>query len=286
MAEFTEVADRCWVARYPWLDVNVSVIAGDRGLLVVDTNTSTAAARTVLGDLRRISPAPVLHVVNTHQHFDHTFGNGVFAEVGADLVCHDAVVASLPEHAEQVRQQAAEDAANDDRYAEIAATEVVVPGRSFSSALALDLGDRLVELVHPGRGHTDGDVVVRVPDADVLFAGDLVEESAERGHVPGYGDDSWPLDWPFTLDLVLSLVAPDTIVVPGHGAPVGRDFVEQQRADIGVVAETVRGLAGRGVPLDQALGEADWPFPADALEHAVRRGYAQLPRSQRTLPLV
>ena len=64
------------------------------------------------------------------------------------------------------------------------ATEVVRPDHTFSSARVLDLGDRAVELVHPGRGHTGGDLVVRVPDADVVLAGDLVEESAPA-RVPG-----------------------------------------------------------------------------------------------------
>ena len=63
---------------------------------------------------------------------------------------------------------------------------------TFSSVRSIDLGDRVVELVHPGRGHTGGDLVVRVPDADVLLAGDLVEESAP----PSYGPDCFPLDWP------------------------------------------------------------------------------------------
>ena len=54
--------------------------------------------------------------------------------------------------------------------------------------MALDLGDRVVELIHPGRGHTAGDLVVRVPDADVMVAGDLVEESDP----PFIGDDSLP----------------------------------------------------------------------------------------------
>ena len=64
----------------------------------------------------------------------------------------------------------------------------MLPTETFSSARAVDLGDRMVELVHPGRGHTAGDLVLRVPDADLVFAGDLVEESArhvEGSAVPG-----------------------------------------------------------------------------------------------------
>jgi glyoxylase-like metal-dependent hydrolase (beta-lactamase superfamily II) len=283
MVDFAEVADRVWVARYPWMDVNVSLVAGDEGLLVLDTQASAELARGVVEDLRRVSALPVLWAVNSHQHFDHTFGNGVLRAAGATLLCHESAAETLPAYAAEVQAAAQED---DERYAAMAATEVVVPDQTFSSAIALDLGDRMIELVHPGRGHTAGDLVVRVPDADLLLAGDLVEESAARGSVPGFGDDCYPMEWPLTLDIVLGLTTSSSVVVPGHGAPVDRDFVEEQRNAIGIVAETVRDLATRGVPLDQALDAAEWPYPKEQLAVAVRRAYEQLPRSQKRLPLV
>lgn len=282
---FTEIADRVWVSRRDAFDVNVALIEGEAGLVVVDTYTSAAGAERVLADLRRVSSAPIRHAVNTHVHFDHSFGNGVFARQGAELIAHEAAAAGLPAHAEEIRREAAAEPA-EPVHPEIAATEPVVPGRTLSSVLALDLGDRTVEVVHPGRGHTDGDVIVIVPDAGVLLAGDLVEESAARAGVPGFGPDCFPLEWPLSLDLVLGLTTPSTVVVPGHGAPVGQDFVTEQRAAIGVVAETIRDLAGRGIPADQALGAAEWPYPREELAHAVARGYAQLPSAQRRLPLV
>jgi glyoxylase-like metal-dependent hydrolase (beta-lactamase superfamily II) len=280
---FSEVADRIWVARYPWLDVNVSVVAGEAGLLVLDTNASADLARGVVADLRRVSSLPVLWAVNSHEHWDHTFGNGVLRAEGAELICHESAAETLPAHAAQVRAAAAEE--DDPRYAAVAATEVVVPERTFSSAIALDLGDRYVELVHPGRGHTAGDLVVRVPDADVVLAGDLVEQ-AEGGDVPGFGEDCYPMDWPLTLDTVLGLSTSATVVVPGHGAVVDREFVEVQRNTIGIVAETIRDLATRGIPVDDALAAAEWPYPRERLAQAVRRGYEHLPRSQKRLPLV
>jgi glyoxylase-like metal-dependent hydrolase (beta-lactamase superfamily II) len=283
VAGFVEVTDRVWVARYPWLDVNVTLVAGGEGLLVLDTQASAALARDVVADVRRVSSLPVLWAVNSHQHFDHTFGNGVLRGEGARLVCHESAAETLPGHAAEVRAAAAEE--DDPRYADVAATEVVVPEQTFSSALVLDLGDRAVELVHPGRGHTSGDLVARLPDVDVVLAGDLVEQS-ERGDVPGFGDDCYPMEWPLTLDVVLGLTTAATVVVPGHGGPVDRDFVERQRNEIGLVAETVRDLATRGVPVDDALAAAEWPYPRERLSAAVRRGYAHLPRSQRRLPLL
>ena len=186
---------------------------------------------------------------------------------------------------ERIKALYAEDAADPHRD-EVLATEIVPANRTFSSALAVDLGDRMVELVHPGRGHTGGDVVLRIPDADVLLAGDLVEESALRSAVPGFGADCYPMEWPPTLDLVISLMSASTVVVPGHGAPVDPDFVREQRSAIGVVAETIRDLAGRGVPVSQALDAGEWPYPADELAHAVRRGYEHLPRTAKHLPLI
>jgi glyoxylase-like metal-dependent hydrolase (beta-lactamase superfamily II) len=277
---FQEIADRVWVARYPWLDVNVSIVAGEAGLLVLDTQASAELAREVVADLRRVSAQPVLYAVNSHEHWDHTFGNGVLQGEGAELICHETAAETLPQHAADVRRQAAEE--DDPRYAAVAATEVVVPSRTFSSAVSLDLGDRFVELVHPGRGHTAGDLVVRVPDADVVLTGDLVEE----GNPPGFGEDCVPMEWPLTLDTVLSLSTPSSVVVPGHGAVVDREFVEQQRNEIGIVAETIRDLATRGVPVADALASAEWPYPPEALARAVARGYEHLPRSQKRLPLV
>ncbi len=284
MSEFREIADRVWVARFPWFDVNVGLVAGEHGLVVVDTNASGALGAETLAAVRRISAAPLVAVVNTHVHFDHTLGNGVFAADGAEVIAHEAAADAFAAHLASVMADAATE--TDPRFVDLVATEPAVPTRTFSSALTIDLGDRVLELIHPGRGHTDGDVVVRVPDAEVLFAGDLVEESTLDSTAPGFGPDCFPMDWPASLDLVLSLLGPGTCVVPGHGSPVDLDFVGEQRAALGVVAETIRDLAGRGVPLEAALESAEWPYPRDDLADAVRRGYEQLPHVRRQLPLI
>lgn len=273
----TEVAERVWVVRHPWYDVNLTVVEGSRGLLLVDTHASAAALGEALDVVRRATRAPLVEVVNTHAHHDHVLGNAAARAVGSDVVVtahEDADFdLDLPTIAEAFPSP---------RVAEILGAEVSGPDRTFSSVAVVDLGDRAVELLHPGRGHTAGDLVVRLTDADVFLAGDLVEES---GH-PSWGDDCYPMEWPLSLDLVIGLLGADSVVVPGHGAPVDLDFVTEQRAAIGVVAETIRDLAGRGVPLTQALERGSWPYPPEALTHAVRRGYEHLPRAQKRLPLL
>ena len=286
-AGFVEVGDRCWVARFDFLDVSVGLVGGDRGLLVVDTLASDAAGRRLVDEVRRLGAGEVVGIVNTHVHYDHVFGNRVVSEAygGLPVVAHEAAAEELDAHAAAVREEAG--GAEDARYAEVAATtDVLGPSETFSSAKVVDLGDRFVEVLHPGRGHTAGDAVVRVGDADVLLAGDLVEESALRHGVPGFGPDCYPMEWPATLDLVVGMLGPDTVVVPGHGACVGRDFVQEQRAAIGVVAESIRDVASRGVPLTQALDATEWPYPKEELVHAVARGYEHLPRGTRSLPLL
>jgi glyoxylase-like metal-dependent hydrolase (beta-lactamase superfamily II) len=280
---FVEVADRCWVRRHSWFDVNVSVIGGDRGLVVVDTHASERAAEEV-ATLVRALPGEVVAIVNTHEHFDHTFGNGVLARDGAAVYAHEVAAERTVESGERIKQLY-DDEPDDPHREEVQATRIVPATQTFSSAKVIDLGDRQLELLHLGRGHTGGDAVVRVGDADLLLAGDLVEESSSRNGVPGFGPDCFPLDWPATLDLVISLLGAGTVVVPGHGLPVGREFVERQRDAIGVVAETIRELASRGMASSEALAQGEWPYPREELADAVRRGYEQLPRGARTLPL-
>jgi glyoxylase-like metal-dependent hydrolase (beta-lactamase superfamily II) len=273
MPDFSEVADRVWVARYEWADANVTAISGSRGLVVVDTHGSTAAGRIVLDDLGRLGVGRVAHVVNSHWHWDHTFGNAAFREAIRDVPihAHEEAALWLTERSDRIKQLYAD--STDDHRDEIAATEVVIPDQTFSDMHVVDLGDRIIELVFLGRGHTSGDIVVRVPDADAVIVGDLVEESAK----PWIGMDSWPLEWPATLDVLLELVTERTLVIPGHGIAVDRTYVQTQRDEISEIVEMVRNLASLGVPTERAAAEGQWPWEVDdRIHNAVTRGYEAL----------
>ncbi|QIK75993.1 MBL fold metallo-hydrolase [Nocardioides piscis] len=276
---FTEVADRVWVAHYDWLHVNITLVGGSDGLVMVDTHGSTRQARMVADDAARLGVGAVTALVNTHDHWDHWFGNDALVTAYGDVPIH-ATQFALDKMVERGGRHDAH-LADEPHAEEILATELRPATHGFSSAHPLVLGDRLVELIHPGRGHTAGDLVVRVPDADVVVMGDLVEESDK----PWIGDDSYPLEWPATLDLALQMITPATVVVPGHGELVDREFVHDQRSELGIIAETIRDLAGRGVPATSALEEGDWPWDPSLLATAVQRGFEQLPRSQKRLPL-
>ena len=140
---------------------------------------------------------------------------------------------------------------------------ITLPDRTFSRNATLTLEDRVVELRYLGRGHTDNDIIVAVPDAGVLFAGDLIEESS-----PPYFQDSYPLEWPDTVAALLEMAHGP--VVPGHGAVVDRTFVAAQHQDLAEVARLAEERHAGGLTVPQAAA-AGGPYPRDVLEAAFGR---------------
>jgi glyoxylase-like metal-dependent hydrolase (beta-lactamase superfamily II) len=284
---WTEVGDRCWVRRYDEWDVNVGVVAGSDAWLVIDTRGTLRQGEQLLEDVRRLGAATRHIVANTHLHFDHTFGNKAFADAGSVIHAHENAVSGMLERGEWIKDQAREslvDGVSDEQtLRDLIDTPMLPATATFAVARVIDLGDRQVELLHLGNGHTDGDVIAVVGDTGVVYAGDLIEESAH----PSYGNDSFPLEWPDTVDRLSQLLGADSRVVPGHGVVVDREFVQSQGGDLGTVANTISGLHHNGVSLDDALRHTDdWPYPAADLADAIRRGYAQLGGTRRTLPLL
>jgi glyoxylase-like metal-dependent hydrolase (beta-lactamase superfamily II) len=273
MSDFVEVGDRVWVARHEWWSLNIAVIAGDRGLLVVDTHASEVAAREVIARIGRLGAGPVVGIVNTHEHFDHTFGNAAFRDVDPALAIHAHEVAAERTIRAGERVQAEYARHPEDRHAaEVMATRIVPADQVFSISRVIDLGDRAVELSYHGRAHTGGDAIVQVPDARVTVMGDLIEESAP----PVYGPDSFPLDWPATVAEIEPTLRSDSVIVPGHGAVVNRAFFRRQAEHLTRVAATIRALHAADVPLEVALASSEWPWDPAVLRHAVERGYEQL----------
>ena len=276
---FVEVADRVLVARYPQWDVNVGLVLGRDGAVVIDTRASSGQGAEVQGDIRALGRDIVVrHVVSTHVHFDHTFGNSAFES--ATVHAHDNVGRTFAADAERIKEAFRADPGDGPEYgytaadaADVLATVVRGPDCTFGKGATIDLGDRAVTLTYSGRGHTDGDIAVLVPDTDAMFLGDLIEESAP----PSFGDDCWPLDWADTLGSHLNWLGPRSVVVPGHGQCVDTEFVQRQRDEISLVASVIRERISAGMPLEQSLVEPDvrLPYRPDWLASAFRRGFAQ-----------
>jgi glyoxylase-like metal-dependent hydrolase (beta-lactamase superfamily II) len=268
--EFREIADRVYVLRYPVLDVNVGLVVGAERALVVDTLSTPVQAAQLADAIRAVTTKP-LTIANTHHHFDHCFGNATLATDGVPVWAHEYAATHLREEgARWQREWYGHYRDTDPELAEgLAAARIRPPDHVVQNTATLDLGGRTVSLRHYGRGHTDGDLTVWVPDTSVVFAGDVVEESGP----PDFAD-AYPLEWPETLAALLRELPPDAVVVPGHGRPVDRAFVQAQHAALTELDWLIRDGHLDGA-LAAAVAERS-PFGPEVSLVAVKRGYAEL----------
>jgi glyoxylase-like metal-dependent hydrolase (beta-lactamase superfamily II) len=216
--------------RLPHLDVTIGLVVGAEGVLLVDTGSTLREGAELRGQVTALTGREVTHVALTHGHFDHVLGTAAFP--GAEVYAHRALGGVLRAERDALRSCAVEHGTDPEEAARAAEALAALapPTRPVTGETVIDLGERVVRLVHPGTGHTGHDLVVVVPggtasDPTVVFCGDLVEESGE----PQAGDDAVPDRWPGTLDAVLALGGETGRYVPGHGAVVDARFVRAQR---------------------------------------------------------
>lgn len=283
MGEIEEFDDGVYGLHYEFFDLNVGVVVGGESVLVVDTRASHRQAREIRDDVGRITALPVEWVVNTHYHWDHTWGNWEFrtSELWGHETCRrrlvdhgeadkasvlDRVPGSLPdEELALIGMTSAE------YRAELSQVVIVPPSKVFDRTASIDIGGRNVELSYFGRGHTNSDIVITLSNSDVVFAGDLIEE----GFPPVYRN-AYPIEWPATLRSVSEVGA--RVAVPGHGRAVSAAFVAGQLEEITRVAELVTSVHSQEISRDEALRLS--PYPEATTEFALERGIRQLDESQ------
>lgn len=183
---------------------NAGFIVGGNGVLVVDTFLDPAPAKELLAEIRKVTDLPIRFVVNTHYHLDHTGGNAVFAQAGATIVAQRNLRGWL-------RTENLKFFGTNPKPADKARVEALVPpDLVYTDAVDIYLGSRLVQVRYM-LGHTGGDSVVTVPDANVVFAGDLVWQK----HLPNLIDATTDA-WVKTLEKLLQQHSSATFV-SGHG---------------------------------------------------------------------
>ncbi|ANN18672.1 MBL fold metallo-hydrolase [Amycolatopsis orientalis] len=205
---------------------NIGVIGGTRSVLVVDTGLGPRNAEKVLAFAVEHARGRRLYLTTTHFHPEHAFGAQVFADQATYLV-NSAQAADLvhkgPGYLEMFRGLGAPVARN------LEDVELIAPDVVYEDGYDLDLGGRVVRLGATGRAHSQGDQVVTVPDAGVLFTGDLVEagQFAIFPWFPPYDTDVSGSRWIEVLRR-LDAAGPD-LVVPGHGDVSGRRILTDVR---------------------------------------------------------
>ncbi|MFF0554629.1 MBL fold metallo-hydrolase [Streptomyces sp. NPDC004266] len=215
--------------RLPGWDATVGLVLGTRAVLLYDTGSTLAEGAELRAQVAALTGGrKVTHIALSHPHFDHVLGTAAFAgaevfgAVGSDDLMNGAR-AREELYGDAVRQGV------DPRAAREAADVLVAPRHLVTGEWTLDLGGRQVLLANVGPGHTGHDLALCVPGPrEIVFCGDLVEESGE----PQAGPDAIPSRWPDALDRLLALGGEEAAYVPGHGAVVDAAFVRAQRDEL------------------------------------------------------
>ncbi len=184
---------------------NHTIIVGDQNVFLVDSGTTPAAGRALLEDMKLITDKPVRWVVNTHFHFDHTDGNSIFGPeveiIGHEYVRHaiadldiihrepfKTAMANMPIQVEALKKQIADEkdparratlekqlAAKQADWEEFKNLKPTPPTLTYTSKMTLFQGQREIQLLFLGRGHTQGDTIVYLPKERIVCSGDMME---------------------------------------------------------------------------------------------------------------
>lgn len=250
---------------------NAGFVVGDNGVLVFDTFFTPEAAQELIEVAQKEGKQPVKYAVNSHYHLDHTGGNQIFTAKGIPVIGHDRLIEwqtsknrrFLPAKEElqkrigdsqkQINDTPAEQAEKRAEFQRrlrrleaMVAIQLTNPTVTFGSGLLrLYLGKREVVLFTLP-GHTGGDVLAFVPDANVVFTGDM----SWRKTLPNLVDATVN-DWILSLDKLLNDY-PTARFVPGHGEVASSQDVTEFREYLDDLRTRVKQAMGEGLTLDQA----------------------------------
>lgn len=228
-------------------DPNTGVIIGRDAVMIVEAQATPRLARKVIEKVRTVTDLPIRFLTLTHYHAVRVLGASAYG--AENIIMSDKARAMVAERGQEDWDS------EFGRFPRLFQGHEEIPGLTwpsltFDTRMSVELGNRRVELMHLGRAHTAGDIVVWVPDAGVMFTGDIVEY-----HSACYCGDGYFTDWGSTLDAIATF-APDAIA-PGRGdALVGRDAVDaairSTRDFINSTYSPVRRVVARGGTLKEA----------------------------------
>ena len=199
-------------------DPNSGVIIGDESVMIIEAQATPRLANKVIECVRSVTDKPISHVVLTHYHAVRVLGASAF---NADqIIMSDMARAMVVERGQEDWDSEFQ------RFPRLFEGHESIPGltwptTTFDGSMSVYLGNRRIDLMHLGRAHTAGDIVINVPDQNVMFTGDIVEY-----HSACYCGDGHFADWGDTLDNIKAFEV--DAIAPGRGnALVGKDMVNR-----------------------------------------------------------
>ena len=232
-------------------DPNSGVIVGDDGVMVVDAQATPVMAQEVIARVARVTDKPIKYVLLSHYHAVRVLGASAYK--GAEIIASDAARAMIVERGKEDMDSEI------GRFPRLFRAVESIPGLTwptvtFPQQMTVWLGRREVRIMHLGRGHTAGDVVAYVPDANVVFSGDLVEYRSAC-----YCGDAHLADWPKTLDRLAVFKA--NALVPGRGAALTgpekvQAGIEGTRDFLTTLYRSAQDSVARGLSLKEAFAAA------------------------------
>ena len=250
-------------------DPNSGIIVGDDSVMVIDAQATPTLARQVIQKVRSVTDKPISHLVLSHYHAVRVLGA---AEYNAANIIMSSKARSM------VVERGQEDWDSEfDRFPRLFKGHEEIPGltwptTTFDKKMSIFLGKRRVDLYFLGRAHTAGDIVIHVPDSNVLFTGDIVEYKSAC-----YCGDAHLQEWPKTLGKIAKFQA--VSLVPGRGDALTdprqiNDAIELTEDFVTSTFKSVSKIANAGGDLKEAMSscrdECDKKFSGYAIyEHCL-----------------
>jgi cyclase len=194
------------------VDSNTTFIITKEGVIIIDTRPTPSEARKVLKEIRKLTDLPIVYTINTHYHGDHTFGNQVFKS-SKSIIAHknvrNTLIKSGQDHLSLFKTFG---------LPGMDEVEVTPPNILYEKEMEIWLGGYRLQLIHHGKGHTNGDTIIFIDQLRTVITGDLVFNKK----IP-YMADAYIEDWIKSLKYI-ELLKNET-VIPGHGPIGGRPTV-------------------------------------------------------------
>ena len=213
---FTEVGRDLWAFTAEG-DPNTGVIIGDDSVMIVDAQATPRLAAMVIEKIRGVTDKPIKHVVLSHYHAVRVLGASAYG--ASEVIMSEKARAMVAERGQEDWDSEFQ------RFPRLFQGHESIPGLTwptltFNDHATFHLGKRRVDLRFLGRAHTAGDIVAFVPDANVMFTGDIIEY-----HSACYCGDGHFTDWPATIEAIRTFDV--DAIAPGRGAAlVGKAAVK------------------------------------------------------------